>query len=227
MLLEFKKVSFSYDGKYEVLKEVSFNITKGEKVALLGLNGSGKSTLMLHINGLLLPTEGNVLVNDINTKSKSLKDIRKSVGMVFQNADDQLFMPKVRDDVAFGPINMGLDKNEVERRVNHALELTGVKDLENKSPYELSGGQKKAVSIATVLSMSPEIIVMDEPTTGMDYKAEANFISIVDDLKEALLLSTHDINLARRLCHRAIVLDKGEIIYDGIINNLVYPPVSK
>lgn len=215
MLLSFENVFFSYPNSEEVLRNISFSISSGEKVALLGLNGAGKSTLMLHTNGLLIPSKGNVCVKGMNTKSKSINEIRKTVGIVFQDPNDQLFMPTVYDDVAFGPRNMKLSQEEVERRVRRALELTNTEELAMRSPYELSGGQKKSVSIATVLSMNPELIVFDEPTSGLDYKATENFIEIVKSLPQAILLSTHDLELAKNLCERAIVLKNGKIIRDS------------
>ena len=223
MLLSFSNVSFSYNKNFKVLKNISFNIEKGEKIALLGLNGAGKSTLILHTNGLLLPNEGQVLVNGLNTRGNSLKEIRKKIGIVFQNPDDQLFMPTVFEDVAFGPRNMNIGESEVEQRVKNALEATNTLHLKDKSPYELSGGQKKSVCIATVLSMSPELLVMDEPTSGLDYKASDNFISIVENLEQALLLSTHDLDLARKLCRRALVLKDGTLVFDGKISELKNP----
>lgn len=224
-ILSFEDVSFSYNGKNSVLNRVSLSIKEKEKVALLGLNGAGKSTLMLHTNGLLVPSTGEVIVDSLSTGSKkNLTEIRKKVGIVFQNPDDQLFMPTVWDDVAFGPINMGLNREEVERRVEEALTLTHTDELASKFPYDLSGGQKKSVSIATVLSMRPEILVMDEPTSGLDYKSVANLVDILEQLPQTLILSTHDIEIARRLCHRAIVIDGGVIVYDGDIKSLEYPP---
>lgn len=223
MLLSFLHVSFSYDNSRNVLSDISFKIDKGEKVALLGLNGAGKSTLMQHINGLLLPSEGDVVVNGLNTKSKSLKEIRRMVGMVFQNPDDQLFMPTVYDDVAFGPRNMGLSEKEVRERVISALNATNTADLIEMTPLILSGGQKKSVSIATVLSMSPEILVMDEPTSGLDYLGVKNFIEIANNMSQTLLISTHDISVARRLCSRALLLENGKIVYDGDMSSIPFP----
>lgn len=223
MLLSFKDVRFSYNKSEEILKGITLDIREGEKVALLGLNGSGKSTLMLHTNGLLKPSSGTVSINGKNTDSKEISAIRQTVGIVFQNPDDQLFMPTVREDVAFGPLNMKLTMEEVNMRVNRALEITGTLDLADRAPFELSGGQKKAVSIATVLSMTPKLLVLDEPTSGLDYMAEQNFIKIIDSLPQAILMSTHDIGLAKKLCTRAIILDKGKIIYDGNISEMNYP----
>lgn len=209
-----------------MLRDVSFSIEKGEKVALVGLNGSGKSTLLLHSNGLLLPDSGTVIVNGKPVTSKTLDAARRAVGMVFQNADDQLFMPSVEADVAFGPRNMGLPEEEIRKRVEKALKQTGTLDLKDRAPFHLSGGQKKMVSIATVLSMEPEILVFDEPTSGLDFAAEAQFIGIVDRLPHTILMSTHDMELARRLCTRAILMNRGVIAYDGPIDTLPYPLVS-
>lgn len=225
MLLSFKNVSFSYESGQEILKNISFELNEGEKIVLLGLNGSGKSTLMLLTNGLLVPDKGEVKVKEWNTKSKSLSEIRKTVGLVFQNPDDQLFMPTVRDDIAFGPRNMNLSEEEVAERVHKASQITKISDLLDRPPFDLSGGQKKSVSIATVLAMNPELLVMDEPTSGLDYLAVENFIDLVSSLPQSVLLSTHDMEVARRICNRAIVLKEGEIIYDGDLVNLRYPEI--
>lgn len=223
MLLSFDNVWFSYDKTNEVLKGINFKIQEGEKVALLGLNGSGKSTTMLLCNGLLLPTGGEVKVNGISTKSKEIGEIRKTVGLVFQNPDDQLFMHTVIEDVAFGPRNMNLPEEEVKIRVERALERTGTMDLADRHPFDLSGGQKKSVSIATVLSMQPELIVMDEPTSGLDYRATRNLIDIVESLHNSFIISTHDLDVAMRLCERALVLKSGELVYDGLLSECHYP----
>ena len=224
--IEFQNVSFSYPGGHEALRNVSFSIEKGEKVALVGLNGSGKSTLLLHTNGLLTADSGEVLVNGTPIVPKTVDKARQSVGMVFQNADDQLFMPTVEADVAFGPRNMGLSEEEIQQRVEKALRQTGCLELKDRAPFHLSGGQKKMASIATVLSMEPEILVFDEPTSGLDFAAEAQFIGIADRLPHSILMSTHDMQLARRLCTRAILMDHGSIAYDGPIDTLPYPLIS-
>ena len=224
MLLSFSDVSFSYNHKKEVLKNISFQIETGEKVALVGLNGSGKSTLLLHTNGLLVPTKGKVTVKGLTTDSKaSSLEIKKTVGMVFQNPDDQLFMPTVYDDVAFGPRNMRLPEDEVARRVENALQQTGTLSLIRRQPYELSGGEKKSVSIATVLSMQPELLVLDEPTSGLDYKSTHNLIEILQHLEQAALISTHDFEFAHLVCSRVIMLEQGKIIYDGDFSGLNMP----
>ena len=225
-VLKFDNVRFSYDDAYEILKGVSFEIAQGEKVALVGLNGSGKSTLLLHSNGLLFPSSGQVFVDGIPVDAHSRKKVTLSIGFVFQNADDQLFMPTVEEDIAFGPRNMKLKTEEISRRVNEALSSTGTSHLRNRPPFHLSGGEKRMVAIATVLSMKPSLLVMDEPTSGLDFLATRRFIDLIDSLPHSLLMSTHDIEMARELCSRAILIDNGKIAFDGPIENLPYPSYS-
>ena len=224
--LRFNDVCFSYPGGQEVLRHVSFEVAEGEKVALVGLNGSGKSTLLLHTNALLTPASGTVEVNGTVIDRKNADMARKAVGMVFQNSDDQLFMPTVAADVAFGPRNMGLAESEVDARVERALAMTGCTALRKRPPFQLSGGQKRMVSIATVLSMKPGILVFDEPTSGLDFAARAQFIGIVDRLPHTLLMSSHDMELVARLCSRAIVMNHGRITYDGPVDTLPYPTIT-
>lgn len=224
--LRFNDVCFSYPGGREVLRGVSFEIRRGEKVALVGLNGSGKSTLLLHTNALLTPSSGSVEVNGAMVTEKNAAAARRAVGMVFQNSDDQLFMPTVEADVAFGPRNMGLTDEEIALRVNEALHLTCCEPLRDRQPFRLSGGQKRMVSIATVLSMRPDILVFDEPTSGLDFAARSRFISIVDRLPHTVFMSTHDMELVTRLCSRAIVIERGMITYDGPVDALPYPSVT-
>lgn len=213
--VEFKNVSYTYPNGKRALQDVSFRIGHGEKVALLGRNGAGKSTLMLQTNGLLLPSEGEVNIGGIPVTKKTLPTVRQSVGMVFQNPDDQLFMPTVEEDVAFGPLNMKLPQEEVERRVNEALAAVGCLELQKRSPMQLSGGQKRRVAIATVLSMEPSIMVMDEPTSNLDWGARENVIAILENFMHTCIIATHDLGLIKRLCHRIIVLDDGKVIADG------------
>lgn len=224
MLLSFNNVYYSYKSSgSEVLKGISFKLDKKEKVALLGLNGSGKSTLLLLTNGLLLPSSGSVEVGNNDTKGGDLSEIRRKVGMVFQNSDDQLFMPSVKEDVSFGLRNMNLPEEEIERKVKEALRLTGTEHLAERAPYELSGGQKKSVSIATVLPMEPELLVLDEPTAGLDYKGVDNFIKLMQTLPHAILMTTHDMEVAKQICNRAILLQDGKISFDGRMEDLPYP----
>lgn len=218
--LRFTDVHYTYPNGYEALKGVDFFISHGEKVALFGLNGAGKSTILLHTNGLLLPTSGEVNVGGIPVTKKTLRTVRQSVGMVFQNADDQLFMSTVEEDVAFGPLNMGLEGEEVERRVTAALDMVGASDLRSRSPFRLSGGQKKRVAIATVLSMEPSVLVMDEPTAELDLEARKQVCDIVKAFHHTCLIATHDMALARELCERAIVITDGRVTADGPVEEI-------
>lgn len=218
--LHFTDVHYTYPNGYEALKGVDFFISHGEKVALFGLNGAGKSTILLHTNGLLLPTSGEVNVGGIPVTKKTLRTVRQSVGMVFQNADDQLFMSTVEEDVAFGPLNMGLEGEEVERRVTAALDMVGASDLRSRSPFRLSGGQKKRVAIATVLSMEPSVLVMDEPTAELDLEARKQVCDIVKAFHHTCLIATHDMALARELCERAIVITDGRVTADGPVEEI-------
>lgn len=213
--IKFTDVSYSYPGGVKALDRVSFRIGHGEKVALLGLNGAGKSTLMLHTNGLLMADSGEVNVGDVPVCKDTLRIVRQSVGLVFQNPDDQLFMPTVYDDVAFGPRNMRLPEEEVERRVDMALRAVGCSDLRDRSAYTLSGGQRRSVSIATVLSMEPSILVMDEPSSSLDTTARRRLIDIIRGFDHTILLATHDFDMALDLCPRALLMASGRIIADG------------
>lgn len=213
--IRFSDVTYSYPNGTRALDNVNFLISHGEKVALLGLNGAGKSTLILHTNGILMADSGEVNVGDVPVCKKTLPLVRQSVGMVFQNSDDQLFMPTVEEDVAFGPLNMGLPQEEVNRRVDKALEDVGALDLKHRSASTLSGGQKKAVAIATVLSMGPSIMVLDEPTSDLDCTARRRLIDLLKGFHHTLLVATHDLDLARELCPRSLLLSHGHIIADG------------
>lgn len=224
-VLELTDVRYSYPSGDEALRGVSLRIMPGEKVGLLGLNGSGKSTLLLHTNALLLADSGTVAVDGVVASKATARELRRKVGMVFQNSDDQLFMPTVETDVAFGPKNMGLSDKEIAARVDEALAATGITQLRSRPPFQLSGGQKKMAALATVLSMRPSVLVMDEPTEGLDFQAYARFVEIVSALPHTLLMSSHNIGLVRELCQRAIVLNEGRIVYDGSVENLDYPSI--
>lgn len=212
--IRFSHVSYTYPSGTKALDDVSFLITHGEKVALLGANGAGKSTLLLHTNGLLLAQEGEVNVGDVPVTRKTLPLVRQSVGLVFQNPDDQLFMPTVEEDVAFGPANMRLPDAEIGRRVEVALDRVGALDLRRRAPSELSGGQKRRVAIATVLSMEPSILVLDEPTSNLDWKAQAGLMDLLREFDHTCLIATHDLELIREVCRRCLVLDGGRLVAD-------------
>lgn len=218
--IEFKNVSYRYANGTKALNDVSFRIEHGEKVALLGRNGAGKSTLLQLTDGLLFPEEGVVDVGGVPVTKKTVTHVRQTVGMVFQNPDDQLFMPTVREDVAFGPLNMKLPAGEVERRVNEALEAVGCLDLAARSPMHLSGGQKRRVAIATVLSMEPSVLVLDEPTSNLDWAARESVETMIEGFMHTCLIASHDLALVKKICRRAVVLEGGEIKADCSIDEV-------
>ncbi len=213
--LLFDDVHYRYPNGYEALRGVSFRVTHGEKVALVGANGAGKSTLLLHTDGLLMPSQGEVVMGGITLTRRTLPLVRQSVGLVFQDSDNQLFMPTVEQDVAFGPSNMRLEPAEIERRVMDALEAVGALHLRKSSPFQLSGGQKKRVAIATVLSMEPSILVMDEPTSNLDPRARRQIIDLIRRFRHTTLIATHDMEMVLDLCDRTIVMKDGKIVADG------------
>lgn len=212
--LHFERVSYRYPNGCEALHEATFRIVHGEKVALLGMNGAGKSTLLLHLAGLLLPTSGEAIVGGIRLTPRTLATIRRTVGLVFQNPDNQLFMPTVEEDVAFGPANMRLTPEEIERRVTGALEAVGALHLRRQAPYHLSGGQKRSVAIATVLAMEPSVLLLDEPTSNLDPRARRQTIELLRRFDHTMLLATHDMEMALELCPRTIVMHDGRIAAD-------------
>jgi cobalt/nickel transport system ATP-binding protein len=214
-IVEVKNLRHVYPDGTVALRDISFLITHGESVAFIGANGAGKSTLLLHLNGYLTPTAGDIRIGDFPLTKATLPEIRRTVGMVFQDPDDQLFMPTVYDDVAFGPFNLGLPGPEVEQRVVDALEQVGGAHLRNKPPYHLSGGEKKRVAIATVLSMSPDILVMDEPTDGLDPFARRQLMGLLKDFHHTKIFTSHDLDMVLELCERTIVLHNGEVRADG------------
>lgn len=213
--LRFTHVHYRYPGGYEALRDVSLLLHHGEKVALLGANGAGKSTLVLHCNGLLLPTSGEVNVGGVPITPQTLRLVRQTVGLVFQNPDDQLFMPTVEEDVAFGPLNMQLPAAEVERRVTGALQAVGAGDLRHRACQQLSGGQKRRAAIATVLAMEPALLVMDEPTSNLDPRARRQLIDLIGGFGHTCLIATHDLPMVREVCPRSLVMAGGEVLYDG------------
>lgn len=214
-IVEVKDLRHSYPDGTEALRGISFTIHHGESVAVIGANGAGKSTLLLHLNGYLTPSDGNVRIGDTPVIKGTLPEVRRTVGMVFQDPDDQLFMPTVADDVAFGPLNLGLPAEEVERRVTESLERVGAGHLRDKPPYRLSGGEKKRVAIATVLSMSPDILVMDEPTAGLDPFARRQLMGLLREFRHTKIFTSHDLDMVLELCERVIVLREGAVAEDG------------
>ncbi len=214
-IVEFGDVFFSYPDGTETLRGVSFRIVHGESVGIVGANGAGKSTLLLQTNGYLMPTRGTVTVGDLQLDKKSRKEIRKKVGMVFQNPDDQLFMPTVFDDVAFGPLNLGLGAEKVKERVDEALKTVGCLLLKGKPPHHLSAGQKSAVAIASVIAMQPDILVMDEPASSLDPKSRRYLINLLKDFHHTKIIASHDLDLILDVCERCIVIKEGRVMADG------------
>ena len=214
-IVEVKDLRYAYPDGTVGLDGVSFRILHGECVAIVGANGSGKSTLLLHLNGCLSASSGEVRIGGYPVTALNLKVIRRSVGMVFQNPDDQLFMPTVFDDVAFGPLNLGLPGVEVEVKVIESLDTVGVSNLRKRQPHRLSSGEKRSVAIAAVLAMSPDILVMDEPTSSLDPRSRTRLIGLLKTFHHTRIIATHDLDMALDLCERTIVLHEGRILADG------------
>lgn len=219
-ILRVEDLHYSYPDGRVALKGVSLALNECEKAALVGPNGSGKSTLLLHINGLL-DGEGQVTVGGLEVEEHNLPTIRALVGLVFQNPDDQLFSPTVYEDVAFGPLHMGLSEEEVRQRVDDALARVHMSEFAQRLSYHLSVGEKKRIAIATVLSMQPELLILDEPTAGLDPRARRLLIELLRELPISMLVATHDLLMVRELFPRMIVLDQGECVADGLTEDLL------
>jgi cobalt/nickel transport system ATP-binding protein len=208
------------DGRV-ALDGVDLSVAPGERVAVLGPNGAGKTTLMLHLNGVLTATAGAVHIGGIPVNRKSLRDIRRRVGLVFQDPDDQLFMPTVAQDVAFGPANFGLRGDVLAARVRHALAAVSLGDQADRSPSHLSAGQRRCAALATVLACEPEVLVLDEPSANLDPVARRELAETLQGLEATMLVVTHDLPYAAQLCERAVVMDGGVIVADGAINTIL------
>jgi cobalt/nickel transport system ATP-binding protein len=205
-----KNLSYVYPDGTPALKDVCFEITKGENVALVGQNGAGKSTLLLHLNGVIENNNGRITIAGKQLDKKNVPDIRKKVGVVFQDPDDQLFMSTVFDDVAFGPINMGFSEETVKERVKKSLQKVGLSGFEERCPHHLSFGEKKRISVATVLSMTPAILLLDEPTSNLDPGGRRNIIETLKTLDSTKIIASHDIESLLEICDKAILMDKGK-----------------
>jgi cobalt/nickel transport system ATP-binding protein len=213
--LEVRELTYAYPDGHVALRGVELTVEVGERVALLGPNGAGKTTLMLHLNGILQGTSGSVAVGGLAVEKRNLKEIRRRVGVVFQDPDDQLFMPTVRDDVAFGPANLGLTGADLEARVHDALAAVGMVDAADRPPHHLSFGQRRRVAVATVLAMDPQVLVLDEPTSNLDPAARRDLANILTALPVTAIIATHDLPYALELCPRTLILDGGVIVADG------------
>ncbi|ANI39386.1 cobalt ABC transporter ATP-binding protein [Mycolicibacterium vaccae 95051] len=209
---------YAYPDGHVALAGIDLDVAPGERVALLGPNGAGKTTLMLHLNGVLTALQGTVQISGMTLSRKTLRDIRRKVGLVFQDPDDQLFMPTLAQDVAFGPANFGVRGAELESRVARALEVVSMSDLAERSPAHMSGGQRRRAALATVLACEPEVLVLDEPSANLDPVARRELAETLSGLDATMLIVTHDLPYAAQLCRRAIVMDHGEIVADGDID---------
>lgn len=218
--IEVENLSYSYPDGHPALRDISLSIAPGEKVALVGPNGAGKSTLMLHLNGILTG-KGHVRVCGLDVVEKNFSRVRASIGLVFQNPDDQLFSPTVFDDVAFGPLYQGLGPAEVSQRVDSALASVRMSGYVNRVSHHLSVGEKKRIAIATVLAMNPEALALDEPTAGLDPRARRTLINLLRELPITMLVSTHDMKLVQELFPRTIVMDEGRIVADGLTMDIL------
>ena len=212
--IEVTNLSYSYPDGHQALREVSLSIQPGEKVALVGRNGAGKSTLILHLNGILMG-QGSVCVCGLEARKENFGRLRAMVGMVFQSPEDQLFSPTVYDDVAFGPLYQGLPPDEVRCRVDEALASVRMSDYAGRVSHHLSVGEKKRIAIATVLSMKPEVLVLDEPTAGLDPRSRRSLIRLLRELPLTMLASTHDMLMVRELFPRMVIMDEGRVVVDG------------
>lgn len=222
MMLSAKEISivshnlaYQYADGTKALHDVTLNVKKGESMAVVGGNGAGKSTLLLQMNGCLLPSAGVLEVAGLKVDISNLKKLRQYVGLVFQDPDDQLFMNRVWDDVAFGPQNMGWEDNNIAKKIKESLDQVDLWHVRDKAPYHLSGGERKRVAIATVLAMNPEILVFDEPSANVDPLGRRQLINLLRSMNQTKLIATHDLDLALDLCERTILLKEGRIVADG------------
>ena len=212
--LDIQHLSYHYPDGTVALRDVSLKVAEGERVAVIGPNGAGKSTLFFHLNGTFRG-EGEIVVLGQTLTDKTLYDIRRDVGLVFQDPNDQLFMPTVFEDVAFGPINLGVSETEVRDRVQTALRQVGMNGSEALVPHHLSLGQRKKIALASVLALAPKILVFDEPSSGLDPRSRRALIEFFKTLKQTMLIATHDLDLVLDVCERAVILDGGRVVYEG------------
>lgn len=219
--IDVEHLHYVYPDGFEALRGIDLRVGAGEKVALVGPNGAGKSTLILHLNGILAPTHGQVRVGGEVVDRASVRRVRARVGLVFQDPDDQLFSPTVYEDVAFGPLHMGVAQAEIHERVERALAAVGMTGVERRMPHRLSLGQRKRVAIATVLSMDPGIVVLDEPTSGLDPRGRRELIRLLSGMSQTMIVSTHDMRLVAEIFPRTLVMDEGRLVADGPTDDLL------
>ena len=213
--IDVENVTFGYEKEREILKNISLHAGEQDSIGLVGANGVGKSTLLKLLVGLNLGFTGRIQIGEIPVEKETLPQIREKIGYVFQDSDSQLFMSTAFEDIAFAPRNYGLPEDEVKRRVNRALELVGISHLRDKQIFKMSGGEKKLVSIATILSMTPDIILMDEPSITLDPRNRRNLIRILNSFKQLKIIASHDLDMILDTCERTIIMSNGEIVCDG------------
>lgn len=214
-------LTFAYQKTREVLRKISFSAKKGERIGIIGPNGAGKSTLLRLLVGLESGYSGTLCIDTVPVDDKHIRQIRQNVGYVFQDSDNQLFMPTIRQDVAFAPQNYGLTESEVERRTEQALADTGITPLADRPAWQLSGGEKKLAAIATILSLLPQVILLDEPTGGLDMGNRRRLLRLLEQLPQTMLIPSHDLDMLYELCDRILLLDAGEIVADGTPEQLL------
>jgi cobalt/nickel transport system ATP-binding protein len=227
-LIETRDLCYTYPSSVQALYGVNFIAPRNARIAVIGSNGAGKSTLFRHFNGILKPASGSVLIRGEPITRANIKEVRKFVGIVFQNADDQIFSPTVEQDVAFGPTNLGLDEQTVMHRVDEALRLVGIEELRDRVPHHLSGGEKKRVAIAGVIAMEPEVLVLDEPTAGLDPKGVSDLIGFINNLSKkygmTVIFSTHDVSLVPEVADYVYVMNRGRFMAEGTVNEIFALP---
>ena len=224
-VIEIENLTYSYPDGHSALYGVSLSLAHGDKAALVGPNGAGKSTLLLHLNGILACQSGRLEVSGLEITGKNLQRIRSLVGLVFQSPDDQLFSPTVFDDVAFGPIYSGLKPADVRQRVQEALAQVHMEEYVQRVSHHLSVGEKKRIAIASVLSMQPSVLILDEPTAGLDPRARRTLIGLLRELPQTMIVATHDLPMVRELFPRTVVMDNGRIVADGQTSKVLNDPV--
>jgi cobalt/nickel transport system ATP-binding protein len=227
-LIETRDLCYSYPHSVRALDGINFIAPRNARIAVIGSNGAGKSTLFKHFNGIFRPTSGSVLIRGEPITKQNIREVRKFVGIVFQNADDQIFSPTVEQDVAFGPTNLGLDEDTIHHRVHEALKIVGIEDLAERVPHHLSGGEKKRVAIAGVIAMEPEVLVLDEPTAGLDPQGVHDLIGFINSLSEkygmTVIFSTHDVSLVAEVADYIYVMNKGRFVAEGSIEQIFMQP---
>jgi len=219
-IVEIADLNYHYPDGTPALSSVNLTVRDGESLALIGANGAGKSTLLLHLNGIL-NGRGRVNIDGLPAVEKNIKQIRGLVGLVFQDPDSQLFMPTVFEDVAFGPLNMGLERKEIDSSVKKALMQVDMAGTEDRTSHHLSSGEKKRISLATILSMNPRLLALDEPTSNLDPRHRREIIGLLVSLRQTKIIATHDMDMVTKVCDRAVLMNRGRIVFDGSVRDVL------